>query len=85
MERKIYEFSVGDIIKSEDFEPIVGRKPCFMIGTIKRIDTELEMLVCQTHMVVWAGEVEVHQDSDYHFSTPINMGMFDWSSRITIL
>lgn len=77
------EFKVGDVVISEDFEPMEGREKCYKIGKITAL---LGDLIIFTVLVdVWSGKVSEGNDGlvGFEMQAPSPGRLLnDWPTRL---
>jgi hypothetical protein len=79
------KLEIGNIIKSEDFDQIPGRKVCYKIGQVTEIfETRFAYLVL---VDIWEGVPYYKSEMIGGEMSTCLPGFFmnDWESRITIL
>ncbi len=90
-EKLRYEgFSLGQIIRCQDFEPIAGRENCFIEGKIVAVNRDGEWGAPYAHYVieptrqVWRGEemVDPCHGVNNKVRVPMEIAGLEWDMRV---
>lgn len=77
------DIQIGNICKFEDFEPFEGRKACYKIGKVTRVENGL--IDYDVLLDVWRGEVW-NGNNPETMQAPLPGNLFrDWPTRVQVL